>query len=64
MDWAWIAWVTLRLTQQNIERIKEALVTFVQQNPGLSVIIFMAVASVIVAWIIKHARSLEKSRGK
>ena len=61
MDWTWIAWVTLRLTQQNIERIKEALVTFVQKNPGLSSIIFVAVSSVIVAWIIKHARSLEKS---
>jgi len=61
MDWAWITWVTLRLTQQNIERIKEALVTFVQQNPGLSAVLFMVVASLIAAWIIRHVRSLERS---
>jgi len=60
MDWALVAWITLRLTQRNIERIKDSLVTLVRGNPGWAAIIFVAVVSVIVVGIIRHARSLEK----
>lgn len=60
MDWALVAWITLRLTQQNIYRIKQALFTFAKDNPGLSAVIFVVVVSLIVALIIRHAHSLEK----
>jgi len=60
MDWALVAWITLRLTQRNIERIKEALLALIQEDPRLSALIFVVVTAVIVALIIRHARSLEK----
>jgi hypothetical protein len=60
MDWAWIAWVTLRLTQRSVERIKDAVVQLAKENPGIAAVVFVVVVGLIIVWIYKHAGSLEK----
>ncbi len=57
MDWAWIAFMTLKLTRANLIRIKEAYMKLVTANPELSAAGFLIVVIVTVILILKYARS-------
>lgn len=57
MDWAWIAFMTLKLTRANLIRIKDAFMKLVNANPGLSAVFFLIVMIVAVIMILKFVRS-------
>ena len=54
MELGWILMMTLKLTRENILRIKETLSQIVAANPLLSAVIFMVIVVVILALILKH----------
>ena len=57
MDWAWIAFMTLKLTKANLIRIKYAFMKIVTANPELSAVVSLIVMIVAVIMILKFARS-------
>ncbi|MGB3861127.1 MAG: hypothetical protein WBF32_10730 [Candidatus Aminicenantaceae bacterium] len=57
MNWAWIAFMTLKLTRANLVRIKDALVKLVTANPELSAVSFLIFLIVTVALITKYVKS-------
>lgn len=54
MELGWIILVTLRLTRENILRLRETLIQFVGANPLFSVIIFLVVSAIVSALILKY----------
>ena len=57
MELGWVIIMTLKLTKENLLRIKETLVHFIHTNPLLSACIFMVVAAIIAAIVIKYVKS-------
>lgn len=57
MDWAWIAVMTLKLTKENLIRIKNAFMKFIAVNPELSAVGFLIVIIVTMVLIIKYLKS-------
>jgi hypothetical protein len=57
MDWAWIAFMTLKLTRANLIRLKDAFMKFVTTNPELSAVGFFVILIAAVILIFRYARS-------
>ena len=57
MDWAWIAFMTIRLTRANLIRIKDAFMKIVTANPELSAVSFLIFLIVTVVLIAKYVKS-------
>jgi hypothetical protein len=57
MDWAWIAFMTVKLTRANLIRIKDAFMKIVTANPELSAAGFLILLIVTVALIAKYVKS-------
>lgn len=57
MELAWIVIVTLKLTRANILRIKETLVHLIAENPLPSAFVFVAIAAIVMAFILKNKNS-------
>jgi hypothetical protein len=59
MELSWIVIMTLKLTKENLIRIKKTLVHLIHTEPLLSAFVIAAVAAVIALIITKYVKSAE-----
>jgi hypothetical protein len=54
MELGWIVMMTIKLTRENILRIKETLSQIAAANPLLSGVIFIVIVAMVLALILRH----------
>jgi hypothetical protein len=59
MELGWIVIMTLKLTQENLNRIKKTFVHLIHTEPLLSAFVILAVAAVFAFIITKYVKSAE-----
>ncbi len=57
MELGWIVIMTLKLTKENLLRIKETVFHLIATNPLISAIVFVVVASIVTVFILKYVKS-------
>jgi len=57
MELGWIVIMTLKLTRENLLRIKKTLVHLIHTEPLLSAGVIVAVAAIIAVIIIKYVKT-------
>ena len=60
MDWDWIFWLTIRLTINNLIRIKNSLISLIHQNPELSAVGFVVLFVLAASLVYRYAHAHEK----